>query len=512
MNAWLTCGLIASGHVLLQAWPRVLNPFFGVDCWRHMLAAEFVRANRRLPVTSMDNYLFTGAFDYPPLLIVSLALFPRRIRLVLQAMLSPAVEALHGALVFALVRWWTGDTASAALAQIMFALVPITVLENSQLSARSPGSLLLSVTLLSATMFVHAGGWGWAALAVAAGIMAHLAHKMASQTLLLLALLALPALARAGGIALAGPVTLAATVLLFPGVAKRVLRGQWAVLMYHRRAFAAAKESRGSVESRSFTGRLVALAKANPAVTILGADPWIVLVAAFAALGARARLPGAVNHMLWFWFAAVAVLIVATSVVQPLRFLGDGPRYSFYLAFPVAVAGGPTLRDAMAGATPFASWIPGLTVALGAAIVAQIVFIQVRGVVRDRERSYRGDVRAACEILARRPDARAAVFPLCTSEVVAFFSGCRVLSTDSALAHAQNADFRDFNPQLRKPLSYFLGKYGVTHCLVENGAVGRDLELPPRFEAVYAGADYTLWAARGGAGGAPGAAGDGNTK
>jgi hypothetical protein len=493
-----SCLVVALLHFLLQAWPRLANPFFGVDGWRHMLAADFLRRRRALPRESLPNYLFTGPFDYPPALIALLALLPDGARMQAQRFLSPAVEAAHGALVFLLVRHWTGDAAAAALAQAVFALTPITALENSQLNARGLGSLLLTVALVGSVLGAGGAGAAWLAAALAAGALAPLAHKMAAQTLLLFSLLSLPFLTRLWPVVLVGPLSLAVFFAVFRGLARRIAEGHLAVLRYHRRALRGppAKTSAG-VESRSFTGRLAALARSNPLVAALGSDPWIAPAAAALALGGAGPLALPAGRLMVFWLGAVYALVFGTALVRPLRFLGDGPRYSYYLAFPVAVLGGPALATAARG--PHGPAVATLAAAVAAAALAEIVALQFRGVVRDTERSCRGDLRRIAELLRRAPEARAAVFPLCAAEVLACFSGCRVLSTDSALAHAENADFMDFNPRLRKPLDYFLEKYRITHVALGAGfaAGAGETRVPDSFERVFEGKDFSLWARRG---------------
>jgi hypothetical protein len=201
-------------------------------------------------------------------------------------------------------------------------------------------------------------------------------------------------------------------------------------------------------------------------------------------------MPRAVWLGLALWGGAACVLILATSLVRPLRFLGDGPRYAYYLAFPTAVLGGPMILSAARGA---GSALPaGAAAALALAVLAQVLFVQARGVVPDKERSWRGDLRRIGEQLRATAGARVAVFPLCAAEVLAYFSGCAVLSTDSARAHAENADFRDFNPRMLRPLGHFLDKFGVTHCVARSN-VPVVSEIPADFVRVIEGDDFVLW-------------------
>lgn len=494
IDARVVCLLIAGIHFALQTWPRLFNPFFGVDGWRHMLAAEHIHRHGRLPVESLDNYLFRGPFDYPPFIPVLLAAFPRRLRLFVQAILSPLFETIHGMVAFEVVWGASGDVACATIAHVLFALVPITTLENSQLSARSPGSLFLTLAIVGAALWANGGGWGWLVTGLTAGVMAHVTHKMASQTLVLFSVLGLPFLWWLRGVPLVGIVSLGIAAAMFPRLMHRNLVGHWAILRYYRAHFAKPAPAVRSVESRGFVGRLVAIAKANPLITLIGADPWILLVPLLTGLPSAIGAPQILQANLFFWLVAIVMLILTTSTLKPVRFLGDGPRYSFYLAFPLGVLLGPLLVATLREPGPWTSAWRAASLLLGLGILAEILLIQCKGIVNDKERSYRGDVAVIADKVRTSGGARLAIFPLCTAEVMAFFGECQVLSTDSSIVHAEHEDYRSFNPRLRKPLAFFLEKYGITHVVLESHYEGQpDFEVPPAFVPEYSGKAFRLW-------------------
>lgn len=461
---------VCLGHFAIQVWPRLLNPYFGVDCWRHMLAAEYIARHRRLPEESLSNYLFRGPFDYPPFIPVLMALFPTRARLVLQAVVSPLFEVGHGVFVYWLVLHFTGDWRAATVSHVLFALVPITILENSQLNARSPGSLFLSLAMVGATLGVESWSPSWLGFAIAAGVAAHMTHKMASQTLVLFSLVSLPVIGWVNGAPLIGVVSLGVALIVFGRIMMRVVVGHLAVLAYHRQNFASRVLTETSVGSRGFVAALVALAKASPLITILGADPWIVVSASLSVSGGlECAGPPLLGRVLCFWVVAILLLIVTTSTVRQLQFLGDGPRYSYYLAFPIAVLTGPALTAHLQRHLLGWGWAAA---AVAAGIIAEVIVIQWKGVVCDVERSLKGDLKIITDTLRDTPGAKVAVLPLCAAEVVAFFGECSVLSTDSAAVHARDEEFKAYSPALRMPLQHFLNRYDITH-----------VAMPPRLQS-----------------------------
>ncbi|MBM4094509.1 MAG: hypothetical protein FJ276_34660, partial [Planctomycetes bacterium] len=246
----------------------------------------------------MPNYLFRGGFDYPPVVPLIMAFVPTKAALFLQALFSPLVDALHGVLAFTLVVGWTGDLLSAGLAQTMFALVPITALENSQFTGRSAGSLLMTIAIVGPACFFAGEGWTWLVSGMLAGLLVHMTHKMASQTLVFLSLLALPLALRLPGVVIAGPSTVLAALGVFGRAYRRVLAGQIHVLKFFREVLAEEAPRSRRVESPTFVGTLVGLAKRNFLVTAVGADPWVLPIVAAAVLGSRAVLPADIARVI----------------------------------------------------------------------------------------------------------------------------------------------------------------------------------------------------------------------
>lgn len=137
---------------LIQVRPRFYNRYFGVDTWRNLSIADYIRAHKELP-HQLPKYMLKGPFDYPPFLNILLALLPKKFVEDYQGFISPAFDCLNSFIVFTLTFILTKGLAIAVFAQLVYMLTPMIVIENSSLNARSLGGLLFSLAFLSTIFY-----------------------------------------------------------------------------------------------------------------------------------------------------------------------------------------------------------------------------------------------------------------------------------------------------------------------------------------------------------------------
>ena len=137
---------------LIQTRPRFYNRFFGVDTWRNLSIADYIRAHKELP-QQLPKYILKGPFDYPPFLNILLAILPKKFVEDCQGFISPVFDCLNNFIVFTLTFILTKDLSIAAFAQLIYIVTPMIVMENASLNARSLGGLLFSLSFLSALFY-----------------------------------------------------------------------------------------------------------------------------------------------------------------------------------------------------------------------------------------------------------------------------------------------------------------------------------------------------------------------
>src|SRR3990170_1160660 len=76
MNMYFLGLIVPLLSFALQIWPRLIKRYFGVDTWRWLLFANYVRKYKALPTESPKQFIATSVFGYPPVVILFLSIFP----------------------------------------------------------------------------------------------------------------------------------------------------------------------------------------------------------------------------------------------------------------------------------------------------------------------------------------------------------------------------------------------------------------------------------------------------
>ena len=173
---------IAALSLIIQIRPRFSIRHFGVDGWRHLMVADYIRENKRYPKW-MDKFLIESPSDYPPGLRFLLAAFPKEFIREYEWLVSPAIDFIHNLFIFGFVYFLSHSLPLAVMAQIIYLSAPLTIMENSNLSTRSLASLLFSLTFIGILLFSISGGWLLFIYCVVMVCILLLSHRMSVQTL-----------------------------------------------------------------------------------------------------------------------------------------------------------------------------------------------------------------------------------------------------------------------------------------------------------------------------------------
>lgn len=493
MTAWWWGVPLAALSFCLQTWPRWFNRYFGVDVWRHIDEAMFIREHRRLNTGPQERYLIDRPTDYPPLLRLLLALFPRRWLDEWQWAISPAIDAVHNLLLFAVLLALTGEVRVAWLGQLFYLASPIVILENSNLTTRPLGSLTFTLAVWPLVLFLAGDGWAWWGIAVIGVAILCLAHRMSLQALIAVAVLftvversAWPLLAVAAG--------MAAALLLSRGFYWQVLRGHLAMLKFWSQniQYKVAHQVRGvpkrGERNPDMVFRINHWLKDSHLVAIVGANPWIpVMAVLYYGVSSAHTL---VLDRCAVWVVGLVVVGWAIRQLHALRFLGEGERYVEYASFPTAVVLSLTLWSVQ-GASWFAWLVAGcVAVFIGACLIPTMI-LQYLVILKDVERSVTPALQKVLAYLERVPEeVRLFTVPLYLITPAMHWTRCRVVSTDNSTAHV--TDIQDFAPYLKKPLPEILQRYRVNYLLMSERYVSlQELEVP-QADIVFTSGPYRL--------------------
>ena len=464
---------VAAVGFIIQVRPRLKVRYFGVDGWRHLMVADYIRENKHYPKW-MDKFLIESPSDYPSGLRYLLAAFPKEFIKKYEWLVCPVIDFIHNLFIFGFVYYLSHSLILAVLAQIIYLSAPLTIMENSNLSARSLASLLFSLTFVGILLFSIQGGYFLFIYCVVMVCILLLSHRMSVQTLLFTCIFfsIYELNVTYIGIYLLG--TLLA-VIVSKGFYLKILRGHLAVIEYYKQnmEFRYAHEVRGlpkkGESSDDMVFNLYQKVLALPFIAIFVANPAVVLVFLFITLrvfngdvvydGMSQALVA--KFVLWAIFLLVVGIIVRSF--KWAEHLGEGERYIEYVGLPIAVIGSLTVYYLY-------SLNPILTVIAFVFLIffielAAAFYIQQKVIIDDKERNISKDLWEIFKYIDKiEGEVRVMCIPHLMSTSVMYFTKAKTLSTDSAIAHI--TDLADILPVIRKPLKEIFKKYNVNYLLL----------------------------------------------
>lgn len=499
----LTGMITSSGVFLLAVWPRYFNRYFGVDTWRILKITDYLRIHKKYPVYLSEQYILQGKFDHPITLSAFLALFPKKWIDKYQWVISPMIEAIHCFVLFLYVYWLTKNVNIALTAQLFYTLTAMVIMESSQLSTRSIGSLFFTLTWLPLMHFIYQGGWLFFLLSLFMVVILTFTHRMSTQVLILLSLLMF--------IATASPWYLLISILgiglswfCFGDKYKRILRGHLTILKYWIKHIDIryAHQIRGipqkvpNLKQTDFVRRAEQIFLKLPVISMVGPNIWMSFLFFIPFLTIYSEIRGNILFTIYLWAILLFVLAVATSTIKFLRFMGSGDRYMEYSAFPVAVIASIFFHKIIAY-PPFnvsskaILMVVIITGVLGAII--PIIFMQVKVILRDENRSITRDLWNIIDFLKSiedRMEIRLACIPHQLADGILYFTDKVKLYLSDSNEHI-NEMFEKWWPLIKKPLSKTLKDRQITHLLINLNYVNLD-ELEIIYDIIGKEGPYVL--------------------
>ena len=464
---------IAAVSFIIQIRPRISVRYFGVDGWRHLMVADYIRENKHYPKW-MDKFLIESPSDYPPGLRFLLAVFPKEFIKKYEWLVCPAIDFIHNLFILGVVYYLSHSLILAVLAQIIYLSAPLTIMENSNLSARSLASLLFSLTFIGILLFSISGGWLLFIYCVAMVCILLLSHRMSVQTLLFTCIffsiyeLSITYI----GIYLLG--TLLA-VIVSKGFYLKILRGHLAVIEYYKQnlKFRYAHEVKGlpkkGEKSDDMVFNLYQKVRSAPFIAVFAANPAVVLIFIFIVLRA---INGDVVYesmpqILVAKFVSWAIFLLAVGIIirsfKCVEHMGEGERYIEYAGLPIAVIGSLTVYY-LYSLNPILTVIAFIFLIIFTELIPAF-YIQQKVIIDDKERSVSKDLREIFDYIDKiEGEVRLMCIPHLMSTPVMYFTKAKTLSTDSAIAHI--TDLADVLPVIRKPLKEIFKKYNINYLLL----------------------------------------------
>lgn len=482
---------------LLQSYPRLFNKYFGVDVWTRLLEARHMRkAGHKIPQKKLSGqFIIEGYFDYPPIFPFLLSYFSKETILKLQGFIASFFDSLQVVLVYFTALYLTNNQQLALLAQVIYMLTPMIAIENSNLTPRSLGYLNLSLAVLPLLLFEFTGNWTFYMTGVIFTTFLFLTHRFAMQSFLFISIfftfyLNTPVFIQAFllGFALA--------VFATRGYYLRVLKGHllniyfWVLNLDYRWAHQVrGLQKRGKQAKTDWVAKIYDFMSVFSPVALFGTNPWalsgfIIVIASL--LGILQVTPLLFTLGVWIlFFYFFGVLVLETKRLMPI---GEGYRYMEMATVPSSILSAFIFFELFS--TPYGMLAK---IGLGTLLLfnlAVIIFFQIKGVIKDRNRSITDDlfnVFAFINKMKKKP--RIICVPHQNTTMTVFHTKAQVF------VNADNPGLlkiQEVYPILRKPLADLAKKYNLTHALVkESFATLKELKLAKK-NVVFKSGDVKL--------------------
>ncbi|KKR11060.1 MAG: hypothetical protein A3D24_01885 [Candidatus Blackburnbacteria bacterium RIFCSPHIGHO2_02_FULL_39_13] len=472
MNLYFYGLLIPIFSFIFQVWPRIINRYFGVDTWRHLMYANYVREHKSFPKEISDHYVVTGPYGYPPVIIKILSLFSKSFNEKYQFIFSPIFDFLHNYFIFFTALLVTNDLTTAIFAQIIAALTPLIVIEASNLNTRVISYLIFSLSFFPLIMYSTSHLLIWLAVAFIGLVLLFYTHRFAIQAYLFCAI----GLSIIEGNPLyIGFVVTTFIIVYFSGgnFYKSILNEHFALLNFWRKNidYRFAHQIRGNLKPKQiddFIFKVYNLSFKNPYVYILGNNPWLgiylfaLLLPFFDKILPGLAIISPIMFKINVWVLTLLISSLLVLSIKGLRFLGEGNRYLEYAVFPVSILLGSyfsILSRELGSIFPIA-FVPACLV-----MFFLIIFLQKKTIVGDRGRTIGKELWEIINYLNTNDGdkVRIAVFPISLGDAIMYFTKGRVLTSDSIFGQIKLGIF----PIVNEPFMKLVNRYDLNYVLID---------------------------------------------
>ncbi len=377
-------------------YPRFFNKFFGVDVWTRLLEIEHVKkARHKIPGEITKGFIIEGQFDYPIIFPWLFSFFPKKFLLNIQGLVSPFFDSLQNILVFYIAYSLTNNIAVSLLAQAMYSVIPIIPIENSYLTPRSLGYFNFTLAFFPIFMFHINRNPLLLILSLFFTCTLFLTHRFALQSLLIISIFFSfvdRSLIYIANIILAFVIVMILTRGFYLRVAKGHLYNIYFWVVNYRHRFShqiyALKKSKKRVD---WVGRVYSLLSLLSPIFMFAMNVWAFSAVIFLFLPEDLKSNPVFYRMsLWIIFFYVFGAIVLK--VKRLIPIGEGQRYMEMSSVPSVILASILFFY-------FYEKYPILSVfALGTLLLGNLVlilFIQIKGIITDKNRSLTSDLQNA---------------------------------------------------------------------------------------------------------------------
>jgi len=375
----------------------------------------------------------------------------------------------------------------------MYMLTPMIALENSYLTPRSLGYLNLSLAILPLLVFHFNGQLMFYLIGVFFTSLLFISHRFALQSFLFFAIFSIFYFSSVVFIQ-ALVIGFAIAMLATKGYYLRVLKGHLYNIYFWTQnvKLRFAHQVRGIVRKETKTdwvGQVYSFLSVFSPVAVFGLDPWALSAFGYVIARVMNWIPvQPVYDGLAAWVIFFYVLGVVVLKVKQLIPIGEGQRYMEMSTVPSVILASYLFFELLATPYAFAASIVLGLMLLGN--LALILFVQVKGVIQDRNRSITTDMTKVFEFInTQKKNMRIICVPHQNTTMTVYKTKA------SVFVNADNEGLmriQEVYPVLTKSVKELAAKYSLTHVLIKTGFTSlEELHLNPK-QTVFESGDFVL--------------------
>lgn len=449
----------------LRLLPMCLAPYgSGVDQWFWRAYIQKLRQRREFP-PRLDQFRLDEAQWYPPLFPWLLAKLPRAIFERFAGKVAVFLDLVRLMLLMWACYFISDNWEAAVVGGLVYALTPVLITYNMQLNPRGLGALFHDSVMLCMAAAIIPAGFPWWLAALFGGLVL-LTHKMTTQLLVFVGLVVGAVLLDARFLLMLGLSALVA-LALSAGFYRFVFLAHLDILRFwfaNWRWIGANPVLESPIygnpkfETPSKFYRSGWRAALRRLTFVIGFNPWMPAVLS---IGCILMLEGRVieqaQYLAFGWLAITLTFSIVTTILPPLRCLGQGYLYGYNGSFPAALALGLSWNALLN------SWIAIVIFVATAVASAFALIVFFRKLVASRTMKVDQDLDQAIGRLAELPEGTVMCLPQHWHDVVAFRSGKAVAFGGHGYGFWL---LQPVFPRLVVPVKQFIRQQNVAYLLV----------------------------------------------
>lgn len=141
-------------HFYIQVFPRINNSEIGIDLYRWLLYSDEIKKNGHKLPSYIDRYIIKERFSYPFLLLFILSFFPKLFLYKFNYIIAPIFSVIENIFLYLFIYFCSNDQNIALLGSLIYATTASNTIENTFLSTRSIGQLVVSLSYFGLYLYV----------------------------------------------------------------------------------------------------------------------------------------------------------------------------------------------------------------------------------------------------------------------------------------------------------------------------------------------------------------------